>query len=118
VLLVDTAGRLQNKQNLMDELKKINAVLKKLDATAPHHNLLILDATTGQNAKSQLEIFDQIVGITGLVITKLDGTAKGGIVVALAKKFLKPIYAIGIGEKIEDLQEFDAKNFAKSLVGS
>jgi fused signal recognition particle receptor len=116
-LLIDTAGRLQNKQNLMDELKKINSVLQKIDSTAPHENLLILDSTTGQNARNQLEIFDQIVGITGLVITKLDGTAKGGIVVALAQKFQKPIYAIGLGEKAEDLQEFDAKNFAKNLVG-
>ncbi len=115
-LLVDTAGRLQNKQNLMDELKKINTVLKKIDASAPHENLLILDATIGQNAKQQLEVFNQIVGITGLVITKLDGSAKGGIVVALADKFSMPIYAIGLGEKIEDLQEFDAKSFAKSLV--
>jgi fused signal recognition particle receptor len=116
-LLVDTAGRLQNKQNLMDELKKINSVLKKIDASAPHENLLILDATIGQNAKQQLEVFNQIVGITGLVITKLDGSAKGGIVVALADKYKKPIYAIGLGEKIEDLQEFDAKSFAKSLMG-
>ena len=109
-LLIDTAGRLQNKQNLMDELKKI-------DASAPHENLLILDATTGQNAKSQLEIFNQIVGISGIVITKLDGSAKGGIVVALAQKFSKPIYAIGVGEKLEDLQEFDAASFARNLVG-
>lgn len=117
VLLIDTAGRLQNKQNLMDELKKINSVLKKIDAAAPHENLLILDATIGQNARVQMEVFNQIVGITGLVITKLDGTAKGGIVVALAQKFRKPIYAIGIGEKIEDLQEFNAANFSKNLVG-
>lgn len=117
-LLVDTAGRLQNKQNLMDELKKINTVLKKIDASAPHQNLLILDATIGQNAKQQLEVFNQIVGITGLVITKLDGSAKGGIVIALADKFKTPIYAIGLGEKIEDLQEFDAKTFAKTLVGN
>ncbi len=116
-LLIDTAGRLQNKQNLMDELKKISSVLKKIDASAPHENLLILDATTGQNAKSQLEIFNQIVGITGIVITKLDGSAKGGIVVALAQKFSKPIYAIGVGEKLEDLQEFDAASFARNLVG-
>lgn len=115
-LLIDTAGRLQNKQNLMDELKKINTVLKKIEPAAPHENLLILDATIGQNAKQQLEVFNQIVGITGLVVTKLDGSAKGGIVVALADKFKKPIYAIGLGEKIEDLQEFDAKSFAKSLV--
>ena len=118
VLLVDTAGRLQNKQNLMDELKKINSVLKKIDATAPHENLLILDATTGQNAKSQMEVFSQIVGITGLIITKLDGTAIGGIVVSLVQKFSKPIYAIGIGEKLEDLQEFNAASFAKNLVGA
>lgn len=117
-VLIDTAGRLQNKQNLMDELKKINSVLKKIDAAAPHQNLLILDATTGQNAKSQLEIFNQIVGINGIVITKLDGSAKGGIVVALAQKFAKPIYAIGVGEKLEDLQEFDAALFAGNLLGS
>lgn len=116
-LLIDTAGRLQNKQNLMDELKKIGSVLKKSDPSAPHENLLILDATTGQNAKNQLEVFNQTVEITGLIITKLDGSAKGGIVVALANQFKKPIYAIGIGEKIEDLQEFDAKSFARSLVG-
>lgn len=117
VVLIDTAGRLQNKQNLMDELKKISAVLKKIDPAAPHENLLILDATTGQNAKSQMEIFNQIVGISGIVITKLDGTARGGIVVALAQKFKKPIYAIGVGEKLEDLQEFNAEIFANNLVG-
>lgn len=117
IVLIDTAGRLQNKQNLMDELKKINNVLKKIDVSSPHENLLVLDATIGQNAKNQLEIFNQIVGITGLVITKLDGSAKGGIVVALAENFQKPIYAIGVGEKIEDLQEFDATDFAKNLVG-
>jgi fused signal recognition particle receptor len=117
ILLIDTAGRLQNKQNLMDELKKISNVLKKIDSSAPHENLLIIDATTGQNAKTQLEVFNQIVGITGLIITKLDGSARGGVVVSLAHKFKKPIYAIGIGEKIEDLQEFNAKEFAKSLVG-
>lgn len=116
ILLIDTAGRLQNKQNLMDELKKIGSVLKKIDPNAPHENLLILDATTGQNARSQLETFNQIVGISGLIITKLDGSAKGGIVVALAQKFAKPIYAIGIGEKIEDLQEFNAEEFSKNLV--
>jgi fused signal recognition particle receptor len=115
VLLIDTAGRLQNKQNLMDELKKINAVLKKIDSSAPHENLLILDATIGQNAKAQMEVFNQVVGITGIVITKLDGTAKGGIVVAIAKKFQKPIYAIGVGEKADDLCEFDAEIFSKSL---
>jgi fused signal recognition particle receptor len=116
VLLIDTAGRLQNKQNLMDELKKINTVLKKLDDTAPHLNLLIVDATIGQNSRIQTEIFDQTVGIDGIIITKLDGSAKGGVLVAIAKIFAKPIFAIGIGEKIEDLQEFDAYNFAKNLL--
>ncbi|OFW80651.1 MAG: signal recognition particle-docking protein FtsY [Alphaproteobacteria bacterium RIFCSPLOWO2_01_FULL_40_26] len=116
VLLIDTAGRLQNKQNLMDELKKINLVLKKLDSAAPHQNLLILDATTGQNARSQMEIFNQIVGITGLIITKLDGSAKGGVVVALAQKFQKPVYAIGVGEKDGDLREFDAEDFVRNLI--
>lgn len=116
VLLIDTAGRLQNKQHLMDELQKINKVLKKIDETAPHENILVVDATTGQNAKNQLEIFDKVVNINGLVVTKLDGSAKGGIVVCLADQFKKPIYAIGIGEKISDLQEFDAKDFAKNLL--
>lgn len=116
ILLIDTAGRLQNKQNLMDELKKINSVLKKISPDAPHENILILDATTGQNARSQLEVFNKIVGITGLIITKLDGSAKGGIIVSLAQNFSKPIYAIGIGEKIEDLQEFNAEEFSKNLV--
>lgn len=116
-LLIDTAGRLQNKQDLMEELKKINAVLKKIDASAPHENLLILDATTGQNARIQMEVFDKMVKISGIVLTKLDGTARGGILVALAQKFGKAIYAIGAGERIEDLQEFNAKDFAKNLVG-
>ena len=116
ILLIDTAGRLQNKSNLMDELKKINNVIKKIDPDAPQENLLILDATTGQNAKSQLQIFNEIVGITGLVITKLDGSARGGIVVSLAQNFQKPIYAIGVGETLEDLQEFEAEEFAKNLV--
>jgi fused signal recognition particle receptor len=91
--------------------------LKKIDVLAPHENLLILDATTGQNANAQMEVFNQMIGVTGLVITKLDGTARAGFVVALAQKFNKPIYAIGLGEKLEDLQEFDAKNFAQNLVG-
>ncbi|MFT5702752.1 MAG: fused signal recognition particle receptor [Rickettsiales bacterium] len=115
-LLIDTAGRLQNKQNLMNELKKINQVLKKIDALAPHQNLLVLDATNGQNAKNQLDIFNQIVGIDGIIVTKLDGTAKGGILVALAEEFAKPIYAIGVGEKIEDLQEFNARDFASNMI--
>lgn len=116
VLLIDTAGRLQNKSNLMDELKKISKVLKKIDEEAPHENLLILDATTGQNAKSQLQIFNEVIGISGLIVTKLDGSARGGIVVSLAQDFKKPIYAIGIGEKLDDLQEFSANDFAKNLV--
>jgi fused signal recognition particle receptor len=116
VLLIDTAGRLQNKQNLMNELKKINTVLKKIDDTAPHFNLLIVDATIGQNSRMQTEIFDQTVGIDGIIITKLDGSAKGGVLVAIAKIFAKPIFAIGIGEKIEDLQEFSASDFAKNLL--
>ena len=118
VLLIDTAGRLQNKQNLMDELKKINNVLKKIKADAPHNNILVLDATSGQNAKTQLEIFNQMVGIDGIIINKLDGTAKGGILIALAEEFKKPIHAIGIGEKIEDLQEFNAEDFAQNLISS
>lgn len=117
VLLIDTAGRLHNKQNLMDELKKINNVLKKLEPSSPHYNLLVIDATTGQNAKNQLQIFNEIVGIDGLIVTKLDGSAKGGIVVALAKIFGKKIFAIGVGEKISDLQEFDADSFCKNLLG-
>lgn len=116
VLLIDTAGRLHNKQNLMDELKKINNVLKKLQPSAPHFNLLVIDATTGQNAKNQLQIFNEIVGIDGLIVTKLDGSAKGGIIVALAKIFGKKIYAIGVGEKIGDLQEFDANIFCENLL--
>jgi fused signal recognition particle receptor len=117
ILLIDTAGRLQNKQNLMDELGKISRVLKKLDEKAPHENLLVLDSTVGQNAKSQMEIFNDVIGITGIIVTKLDGSAKGGIIIALAKEFQKPIYAIGIGEKLEDLQEFNAENFSKNLLG-
>lgn len=117
VLLIDTAGRLQNKQNLMDELKKVNQVLKKIVGNSVLQNILILDATTGQNAKNQLEVFDQQVNISGIIITKLDGSAKGGVVVALAEQFKKPIYAIGVGEKIVDLQEFNATDFARNLVG-
>jgi fused signal recognition particle receptor len=100
----------------MDELKKINNFIKKIDNSAPHFNLLVLDATTGQNARNQLEIFNQIIGIDGLIITKLDGTAKGGIAVALAKNYHKKIFAIGVGEQIDDLQEFNAKNFSENLL--
>ncbi|MFC4235510.1 signal recognition particle-docking protein FtsY [Thalassospira xianhensis] len=117
LLLIDTAGRLQNKAHLMDELKKIVRVIHKRDETAPHDTLLVLDATTGQNAHSQVEVFSEATSVTGLIVTKLDGTAKGGVVVALAEKFGKPVHAIGVGESAEDLRPFDAKSFARSLAG-
>ncbi|MDP6108584.1 MAG: signal recognition particle-docking protein FtsY [Rhodospirillales bacterium] len=117
LLLIDTAGRLQNKRELMDELEKIVRVLRKLDETAPHSCLLVLDATGGQNAHSQVEIFSNMVDVSGLVLTKLDGSSKGGILVALAEKFAKPVHAIGVGEQAEDLKPFDAKDFARSLMG-
>jgi fused signal recognition particle receptor len=117
VLLIDTAGRLQNKGDLMAELAKIVRVLKKLDAAAPHGVILVLDATTGQNALAQVEIFEQIAGVTGLVVTKLDGTARGGILVAIAERFMLPINAIGIGEGLDDLKPFDAQDFARAIAG-
>lgn len=117
VLMIDTAGRLQNKQGLMDELAKIIRVLRKKDPTAPHDVILVLDATTGQNALSQAEVFRQVADVTGLIMTKLDGTAKGGVLVALAEKFALPIHAIGVGEGIDDLQPFEADSFARALVG-
>lgn len=117
VLLIDTAGRLQNKAHLMEELKKIQRVLKKIDETAPHSTLLILDGTTGQNAHSQVQTFKEIIGITGIIITKLDGTARGGVVVALAQKFGLPIHAIGVGESADDLRPFTSHEFARSLLG-
>lgn len=117
ILFIDTAGRLQNKKELMDELEKIGRVIKKIDDTAPHSVLLVLDATTGQNALSQAKIFSEISGVTGLVMTKLDGTARGGILVAVAAKHALPIHAIGVGEAIEDFQAFDADEFARALVG-
>lgn len=117
LLLIDTAGRLQNRQDLMEELAKIVRVIRKVDATAPHNTLLVLDATTGQNALSQVEIFRKIADVTGLVMTKLDGTAKGGVLVALADRFGLPIHAIGVGEQIDDLAPFDPEDFAKALVG-
>ncbi|MBI1328182.1 MAG: signal recognition particle-docking protein FtsY [Alphaproteobacteria bacterium] len=117
ILMVDTAGRLHNKANLMEELSKIVRVLQKHDATAPHEVLLVLDATTGQNALAQVETFLDVAKVTGLIVTKLDGSAKGGVVVALADKFGLPIYAIGVGETIEDLQPFKAEAYAYSLVG-
>ena len=115
VLLIDTAGRLQNKQALMEELEKVVRVLKKLDPSAPHDVLLVLDATTGQNAMQQVEVFRQRVGVTGLVLTKLDGTARGGIIVAIADKHNLPVHAIGVGEGIEDLQPFEAGAFARAI---
>ena len=117
ILLIDTAGRLQNKTDLMGELQKIVRVLKKVDATAPHAVLLVLDATVGQNAHQQAEIFREMVGVTGIVMTKLDGTAKGGVLVSLAEKYGIPIHAIGIGESAEDLRPFEARAYARSLVG-
>jgi len=117
VLLIDTAGRLQNRKELMDELAKIVRVLKKKDETAPHSVILVLDASTGQNALSQAQIFQEIAGVTGIVMTKLDGTAKGGILVALADKFGLPVHAIGVGEGVEDLQPFAPSEFAAALVG-
>lgn len=116
VLLIDTAGRLQNKANLMAELQKIDRVVKKLDAAAPHTRLLVLDATTGQNAHSQVEIFRQAVDIDGLIVTKLDGTAKGGVLVALAQRFGLPVYALGVGETVDDLRPFEAREFARALM--
>ena len=117
VLLVDTAGRLQNKAGLMAELEKVIRVMKKVDATAPHNTILVLNATTGQNAINQVEVFRDIAKITGAVMTKLDGTARGGILVSLAEKFDLPIHYIGVGERAEDLQPFDPDAFARALVG-
>ncbi|MBV9589686.1 MAG: signal recognition particle-docking protein FtsY [Hyphomicrobiales bacterium] len=117
VLLIDTAGRLQNRAELMGELEKILRSIKKIDATAPHAVLLVLDATVGQNALSQVEIFAKTAGVTGLVMTKLDGTARGGILVALAGRFALPIHLVGVGEGVDDLEPFSARDFAKALVG-
>ena len=117
ILLVDTAGRLQNRTELMAELEKIIRVIKKRDATAPHAVLLVLDATVGQNALSQVEIFSKIAGVTGLVMTKLDGTARGGILVALAEKFGLPVHFIGVGEGIDDLEPFEADEFGRAIAG-
>lgn len=115
VLLLDTAGRLQNKAALMEELEKVIRVLKKLDSTAPHDVVLVLDATTGQNALNQVEVFRDRAGVTGLVMTKLDGTARGGILVAIAEKFKLPVHAVGVGEGVDDLQPFKAAEFAKAI---
>lgn len=117
ILCIDTAGRLQNKKHLMEELEKIVRVLKKVDTSAPHTVLLVLDATTGQNAIEQAKIFQEMIGVNGLIVTKLDGTARGGVVVALAKQFNIPIVALGVGESADDLKPFKAGDFAAALVG-
>jgi fused signal recognition particle receptor len=117
VLLVDTAGRLQNKAELMNELEKVVRVMRKVDAAAPHAVLLVLDATVGQNALSQVEAFHRAAGVTGLVMTKLDGTARGGILVALAEKHKLPVHFIGVGESIDDLAPFTAHDFSKAIAG-
>jgi len=117
VVLIDTAGRLHNKTALMEELKKIRRVIQKLDPTAPHATLLVLDATTGQNALTQVKAFQEAVNVSGLIVTKLDGTAKGGVLVAIAQQFDIPIHFIGVGEGIEDLHSFSAKNFSENLMG-
>ncbi len=117
LLMIDTAGRLQNRADLMEELAKIVRVIRKIDETAPHNTLLVLDATTGQNALSQVETFRKLADVSGLVMTKLDGTAKGGVLVALADKFGLPIHAIGVGEQIDDLAPFDPEEFAAALTG-
>ena len=115
-ILIDTAGRLQNKKNLMEEYKKIANVTKKIDPTSPHEVFLVLDATTGQNILNQVEEFNKIIPVTGLIMTKLDSTAKGGILIAVAKKYKLPIIALGLGEKEEDLQIFDAEKFANAFI--
>ena len=117
VLLVDTAGRLHNKSALMEELRKIIRVIKRVDETAPHSVLLVLDATTGQNAVQQVKVFKEMVDVTGLAVTKLDGSAKGGVVVALAQEFGLPVHVVGVGEKAEDLRPFAARDFARGLMG-
>jgi fused signal recognition particle receptor len=118
VLMIDTAGRLQNKAGLMAELDKMIRVIKKIDPTAPHATILVLDATTGQNAIGQVEVFRDVAKITGAVMTKLDGTARGGILVSLAEKFDLPIHYIGVGEGIDDLQPFDGESFARAITGA
>ncbi len=117
VLMIDTAGRLQNRNELMAELEKVVRVIRKMDSAAPHAVLLVLDATVGQNALSQVEIFGKVAGVTGLVMTKLDGTARGGILVAIAEKFGLPVHFIGVGEGIDDLEPFEAADFARAIAG-
>ncbi len=117
VLLVDTAGRLHNKSALMEELRKVVRIIRRVDETAPHSVLLVLDATTGQNAVQQVKVFGEMVDVTGLAVTKLDGSAKGGVVVALAQEFALPVHVVGVGEKAEDLRPFEARDFARGLLG-
>ena len=117
VLMIDTAGRLQNRKDLMEELTKVVRVIRKVDETAPHSVLLVMDATIGQNAHSQVEVFKDMVDVSGLIITKLDGSAKGGVVVSLAERFEIPVHAVGVGEGIDDLRPFEADAFARSLMG-
>lgn len=117
ILIIDTAGRLQNRTELMDELAKIVRVIRKLDASAPHDSVIVLDGTVGQNALSQVKAFQQAADVSGLIVTKLDGSAKGGVVVALAEEFGLPVHAVGVGERADDLQPFDAQEFANALTG-
>ena len=116
-LIIDTAGRLQNKSDLMQELSKTCRVLSKLNKNAPQEKVVVLDGTVGQNAHSQLKHFDEAIGVTGIIVTKLDGTAKGGVIISLAEEFKKPIYAIGVGEKVEDLDVFKADEFSRAIMG-
>jgi fused signal recognition particle receptor len=115
-LIVDTAGRLQNKTGLMDELSKICRVISKLNANAPHHKIVVLDGTVGQNAHSQVKNFNEQIQLTGMIITKLDGSAKGGVIVSLAEQFKLPIFAVGVGEKVDDLDIFKADDYSKALL--
>ena len=117
IVIIDTAGRLQNKKDLMEELTKTCRVLAKLDKNAPHQKIVVLDGTVGQNAHSQLQNFNEAIGLTGMIITKLDGSAKGGVVVSLAENFKFPIHAVGVGEGIDDLQPFKAVSFSRALAG-
>jgi len=117
IVIIDTAGRLQNKKDLMEELTKTCRVISKLDPDAPHQKIVVLDGTVGQNAHSQLKIFNDAIGLTGMIITKLDGSAKGGVVVSLAEKFKIPIHAVGVGEGLNDLQDFKANSFSRALAG-
>ena len=117
MLIIDTAGRLQNRSELMDELAKIVRVVRKLDETAPHDSVIVLDGTVGQNALSQVSAFREVADVSGLIVTKLDGSAKGGIVIALAEQFGLPVHAVGVGEGADDLQPFEARDFANALAG-